>query len=291
MSRRLGDITLVKQVEMYPCLWNSNCKSYCRADLVSRAWRRIADKLEDSVDNCRERWKHIRTAYRRSLQPSKSGFRRLKKPYFLTNHISFLFPFLKRMSKSGNILLKPAIDEENGDDTEAEVTQYSNIVQEHDETNDNYITSETQHNDNYNNFENIMVSIPKKHKRETNFSEDDRAFKDRDVEIEQTFLNEIAFKKENEVIKEEDSDSLFFRSLLIDFKKLDERRKRKMKSQFLQIINEQLEVTEMEASGRMNLCCSSTPTQNTPYEPNKIEEPLITDTLKEEYVVSPESDK
>ena len=56
--------------------------------------------------------------------------------------------------------------------------------------------------------------------------------------------------------KQEDSDWLFFRSILQDFKKLDEKRRRNLKIKFATLLNEELDQVEIEASNTHSISSS-----------------------------------
>lgn len=74
-------------------------------------------------------------------------------------------------------------------------------------------------------------------------------------DADKAFVEWLASKKEGETRKLEnenernDPDWLFLKSLLHDFKKLDDRRKRVLKANFMVQLNEQLDEAEREASG------------------------------------------
>jgi len=47
-------INLVKSIENNPCLWNYTMKSYCRSDLTTLAWKKIAAEIKDTGKNVTE---------------------------------------------------------------------------------------------------------------------------------------------------------------------------------------------------------------------------------------------
>ncbi|XP_044755111.1 uncharacterized protein LOC123314063 [Coccinella septempunctata] len=99
-----SSISFVKLVEQNLCLWNYKLKIYCRTDLTGVVWKEIAEKLKETEQVCRDRWKNIRTAYGRSLKPPKSGSGfKSKKPYYLATHLDFLRPYMKGASTSGSL--------------------------------------------------------------------------------------------------------------------------------------------------------------------------------------------
>lgn len=172
----------------------------------------------------RDRWKHIRTAFGRSLKPSKS--KRSKKPYYLTNELEFLRPYMRAGEASGNI---PQPEEESDDTTEVLV--------------------ETQGED-----EN-MSDISERASIVENVMQDQRPLKKRtkishEDEADQAFIEWLQEKKQRNhnkrTLEEEDGDWLFLQSLLPDMKKLSDRGKRVLKAKYLLFLNEQLDEEDKE---------------------------------------------
>ncbi|KAJ8947635.1 hypothetical protein NQ318_002647, partial [Aromia moschata] len=131
-------ISFINLVKAHPCIWNYSIAAYSKTDVTSAAWREITSEIKDTDKNCRERWKNIRTAYVRSLKPPKSGAsQNSKKTYYLTEHLSFLQPYLKGGDTSGNLRIEDTVEEESntiqndGSETfvEEELTDEASSVQ------------------------------------------------------------------------------------------------------------------------------------------------------------------
>nr|XP_023020829.1 transcription factor Adf-1-like [Leptinotarsa decemlineata] len=236
-----ASISFVKLVEQNPCLWNYTLKSYCRTDFTGVAWKEIAKKLKETEQNCRDRWKNIRTAYGRSLKPPKSGSGgKSKKPYYLATHLDFLRPYMKGASTSGNV---PPEEDTQGDEgtldtTETQVEEGLSDTPQAPSVDEVSVDNETDIH---------QEPRPRKKRKIITLSSD----------ADKAFIGWLDIKKNKAQTpseqEKEDSDWLFFRSLLPDFKKLGDRRKRGLKIKFATLLNEELDLAEAETS---NTPCS-----------------------------------
>ncbi|KAG8223267.1 hypothetical protein J437_LFUL001544 [Ladona fulva] len=228
-------IPFVQLVEKYPCIWNYKLKTYSKTDVTRAAWREIAEEINDTEINCRERWKNIRTAFGRSLRQPKSGSGRIsKKKYYLSEYMSFLMPYLKGGDQMSCNLEDSAVEET--EDSHAEVISVNEMPNEH-----STITS-------------IEKPTPPKPQK----------FHSMKNKVEDAFLEWMRMKKETKE-KERDADEMFLKSLLPDLKKLSDRRKRKFKIQAMSLLNSMLEEDERETSGSS---VSVFPSPSTPYDIN-----------------------
>uniref|UniRef100_A0A6P7F2E5 Uncharacterized protein LOC114324150 n=1 Tax=Diabrotica virgifera virgifera TaxID=50390 RepID=A0A6P7F2E5_DIAVI len=100
----LFNINFVRVIESRPCIWNYNLQEYSKRNITEKAWTEIANEVNDTVTNCRERWRNIRTAFLRSLKapPSGSG-KNSKKKYYLSQCLEFLLPYTKSKHHTGNL--------------------------------------------------------------------------------------------------------------------------------------------------------------------------------------------
>ncbi|PZC82350.1 hypothetical protein B5X24_HaOG210653 [Helicoverpa armigera] len=87
-----AEIQLINQIEQYEFLYNFNLPQYNRKDMVEEAWASIAANTNMSISDCKEKWRNIRSSFLRSMKPS--GIK-VKKPYYLTEYLKFILPFLK----------------------------------------------------------------------------------------------------------------------------------------------------------------------------------------------------
>ncbi|XP_068618619.1 uncharacterized protein [Battus philenor] len=89
-----AEITLVQEIQKFPCLYNNNLPEYNRKDLTEEAWAEVARNNNLTVGDCKEKWRNIRCSFLRSLKPSA----KYKKPYYLTAYLQFVLPFMKSIN-------------------------------------------------------------------------------------------------------------------------------------------------------------------------------------------------
>ncbi|CAG9861563.1 unnamed protein product [Phyllotreta striolata] len=224
-------IAFVKLIERNPCLWNYSLEDYSRLDITGAAWKSIAGQLDDTEYNCRCRWKNIRSAFGRSIKLAIEG--KSKKPYYLSNYLSFLLPFIKN---SGN---KRSATPRKVDDEEESTTD---SVQESRRKRDSSDESENE-------FESLEErSIKLESGPDSSNRPEKRPSSDNEAPLLDWFdMKEYKKMKRNEY-DQDDSDWLFFRSVLLDFRKLENRRKRALKVKFMALLNEQLDEAETEVA-------------------------------------------
>uniref|UniRef100_T1P956 Alcohol dehydrogenase transcription factor n=1 Tax=Musca domestica TaxID=7370 RepID=T1P956_MUSDO len=109
MSTRKDDpvfnVKFVQLVESKPCLWNSTLPEYSKKDEIQKAWQEVANDTKDTVRNCRERWRTIRSSFLRSLKLSRTTTGRGKRKYYLSKYLQFLIPYTKtRIKNSASII-------------------------------------------------------------------------------------------------------------------------------------------------------------------------------------------
>ncbi|XP_033170548.1 uncharacterized protein LOC117147678 [Drosophila mauritiana] len=105
------NVRFVQFVENQPCLWNYTHPGYSKKEEVQRAWQQVANDIKDTVRNCRERWRTIRSSFLRSLKLARTQTGRGKRKYYLSKYMQFLVPFTKSRSchkqLPGMVLRKP----------------------------------------------------------------------------------------------------------------------------------------------------------------------------------------
>ncbi|XP_045775720.1 uncharacterized protein LOC123874436 [Maniola jurtina] len=94
------NIVLAQSVAKFPCLYKSDSIEYLRKPLTERAWLKISKETNLTVQECKERWKHLRYGLVRSLRPSRHGL--AKKKYYLHNNMKFLIPYLGTSGTNSN---------------------------------------------------------------------------------------------------------------------------------------------------------------------------------------------
>ncbi|XP_071452191.1 uncharacterized protein [Hetaerina americana] len=101
------NIQFVKTVEKYPVLYDAGNEGYCSKDTVEEAWREVASAMRESVINCKDKWRNLRTSLTRHLrnmnEPSAlSG--KYRRPYYMAPYMSFLIPYTKSRSYKAELL-------------------------------------------------------------------------------------------------------------------------------------------------------------------------------------------
>ncbi|CAH0399468.1 unnamed protein product [Chilo suppressalis] len=116
----MGDknLTLVKSIEKFPCLYNHHCIDYSKKEVTDIAWNVVANETKLTVAECREKWKNLRYGFIRSLRPNPDGSS--KKKYYLHDDMEFVLPFIKFLSKSSQM---PATNLEI--DTDDDINDYT----------------------------------------------------------------------------------------------------------------------------------------------------------------------
>ena len=176
----------------------------------------------------------------RSLRPPKSGSGiKEKKRYYLADYLSFLLPYLKT-STTSDILSIPT---EQGDNSEHDISlsiPSSELKRENEFHNSSHTTS----------FDTPMVcpgnelhpdeqeKLPLYQRKLTK----KRAYPNNTVDT--AFVGLLNSKMSNPHSKERNADLLFFESLVPDVKQLDNKRKRRFKSDVLHLLNNALEECE-----------------------------------------------
>ncbi|KAH8341687.1 hypothetical protein KR074_005483 [Drosophila pseudoananassae] len=89
------NVRFVQLVEKQPSLWNQTHPGYSKKEVVQRSWQQVATECKDTVRNCRERWRTIRSSFLRSMKVSGSQSGRGKRKYYLFKYLQFLIPFTK----------------------------------------------------------------------------------------------------------------------------------------------------------------------------------------------------
>ncbi|CAH1638839.1 unnamed protein product [Spodoptera littoralis] len=86
------EIQLINEIEKHELLYNFLLPQYNRKDLVEEAWEDIAASTNMSISDCKEKWRNIRSSFLRSMKQCGT---KIKKPYYLTEYLRFIVPYLK----------------------------------------------------------------------------------------------------------------------------------------------------------------------------------------------------
>ncbi|CAG4961967.1 unnamed protein product [Parnassius apollo] len=127
----------VQIVEKYPCLYNNNLAEYSRKYLTEKAWSEVANEMQWTINDCKEKWKNIRNGFVRSLKPKASESATTRKKYYLHDKMQFILPYVKpvvHIEENGYLLnpelsplnQEPASTEERDVDSNRNITEETN---------------------------------------------------------------------------------------------------------------------------------------------------------------------
>ncbi|XP_055850901.1 probable serine/threonine-protein kinase DDB_G0288147 [Episyrphus balteatus] len=93
------NIRFVTMVKKHRCLYDKKVPEYRNRDYQEKAWSVISQETRENVIHCKERWRNLRACLSRYIK-QQSGNDPQHKPYYLTEHMAFLLPFLKSIRQS-----------------------------------------------------------------------------------------------------------------------------------------------------------------------------------------------
>ncbi|KAG5883990.1 hypothetical protein JTB14_019972 [Gonioctena quinquepunctata] len=132
-------VILVSEIEKYPLLYNYNIPEYSRKDPTEKAWTEIGKKTSLTVNDCKEKWRNIRSTFLRSIKSLPSGSK-IKKPYYLSEHLTFILPYVKPLNNSCNRGNTPSAPETERSPIDAEA-----VGQENEQVHEEHVHEEQDH--------------------------------------------------------------------------------------------------------------------------------------------------
>ncbi|CAH2097678.1 unnamed protein product [Euphydryas editha] len=122
------NLKLVQEIEKHPCLYNNTLADYSRKDVTEKVWKKIGEKVNLTGNECKERWKNLRTVFVRHIKPTPNGSAsKLKKPYYLADAMQFTLPFIKFLQYSTlNLPVQTEMKRELHDEIEENLLQTNN---------------------------------------------------------------------------------------------------------------------------------------------------------------------
>nr|CAI5859360.1 unnamed protein product [Callosobruchus analis] len=94
-AKKAFNLKFVEEVEKHPELYNYTLHEYSKRDATEKAWSNVAKEVNLSVNECKERWRNLRSTFVKKLKPKPSGSGASKKPYYLMEAMQFAIPFVK----------------------------------------------------------------------------------------------------------------------------------------------------------------------------------------------------
>ncbi|XP_078488996.1 uncharacterized protein LOC144746103 [Ciona intestinalis] len=102
---------LIEEIRAQPDIYDVKCPKYSNRDFQDISWKKIAAEIGYDVNTCKKQWTTLRNTYVQNLRenkvgPSDSGTS-MKCQWYLADKMSFLQPFIKHRSMSGNVSIAP----------------------------------------------------------------------------------------------------------------------------------------------------------------------------------------
>ncbi|KAG8332147.1 uncharacterized protein LOC124355286 [Homalodisca vitripennis] len=239
------NIKFAQFIEQFVCLYDHNNKSYSNRVVTDKAWQAVADEFKLTVKQCKEKWKNIRTVFRRHIftKPVSGAGGSSKKEYYLADVLQYLVPILKGNPKNiGSNLPPPPETDDHQQQTlqEEEPADYS-INEIADDVDDDATELPQEAVPNVPEPANNSISQFRKKqlgKRKPTTSSLDEAmtnyFKAKSMKPAEDKLVPVADN-------EDKSDELFLLSLKKDMKEMNSRQKRTFKRRIFSLIDEVLD--------------------------------------------------
>ncbi|KAJ2938726.1 hypothetical protein O0L34_g3336 [Tuta absoluta] len=235
-------------VEKYPAIYDFN-RSDCIRLVQEQIWEKIAKQVNESVQDCRDRWRNIRNRYckchnRRMLAARDASVAKVKE-YYLGPHLRFIDKFLRvKPRKSNN---RPKVEKEAVEDTNEAIEDDNfdddddNDSSENEESNQSFVKNSEK---TFEEPESFFIS--KRSRSSTEDVEDTRTSDDAIKNpLEQYFPQEIkrnnAKKDTVETVDSSDSDFCFLKSLLPDMAEMTAAQKRQFKIRVMSLAGDILD--------------------------------------------------
>lgn len=176
------------------------------------------------VENCKEKWRNLRTVFVRKLKPMSGSGRKGNKIYYMTDHMQFILPHIRGVSNvnnPGNISSPPTLLQNESINEIDEIDTKELDINEPTSVSSGYFETTTSNKQVYN---------PLLKKKKTN-----------NLDLtDKCFISYINTKKHN-LKQEENPRKQFLLSMLPDVNQMTEVQMRKFKRKMLDVIDDILE--------------------------------------------------
>ncbi|XP_077970082.1 uncharacterized protein LOC120326281 [Styela clava] len=226
------NILLLQAIEQHSELYDVCNPAYSDRNVQMLIWKTVAE-VNETVDNCKETWKKLRTALRKNLrdQPPSGSGTTAKKSYYLHEYIGFVMPHLKSRAQRENLDLEviecpdyeTAENESSDQSFEGSSLSASDIVQEGDAREKRRLVKRVQLESKASNIDKAIISYLK--------------------------------AREERGLERNDPDFNFLMSILPDMKSFDKKRKLKFKKRILELITENVEDSDNDCITILQVDC------------------------------------
>ncbi|KAF3429653.1 hypothetical protein E2986_08408 [Frieseomelitta varia] len=246
MDETRNYINLVLTVKKYPALYDLSCNDYHNRVVRNKMWRAVAQEVNASAAECKEKWKNLRASFSRHLRNQSTANSKAKRPYYMADYMDFLLPYSKlrrpddSLNEEGPIAQENWNEEETASDTSSNYEKLNKSDQkmpeperEGDTRNEEYAFSRSK---------TIRVT-------------DDQLLSHRCLD------NCVLANRHDFDESISDSDLLFFKSLLPDVRQMTRQEKRSFKISVLNLIDKILNEKESGMSIENDISCSTVKNQ------------------------------
>ncbi|CAH1115137.1 unnamed protein product [Psylliodes chrysocephalus] len=111
------DEQLIELIRNSEELYNLGNKLYFDTALKNRRWTEIADELNKTADECKQRWESLRSQFRKICKTRETTGQasKKKKKWRYEDEMAFLLPYMKIKSRVSSVQLENQVKEEEGE--------------------------------------------------------------------------------------------------------------------------------------------------------------------------------
>lgn len=241
MDETRNYINLVLTVKKYPALYDLSCNDYHNKVVRNKMWRAVAQEVNASAAECKEKWKNLRASFSRHLRNQSTANSKSKKPYYMADYMDFLLPYSKLRRADESLNEEGQIAQENWNEEETTSDTSSNYQKLN--KSDQKISESERDGDTRN--EEYVFSRSKAIRHA-----EDRLLSHRCSD------NCILTNRRDLDESINDADLLFFKSLLPDMQQMTNQEKRSFKISVLGLIDKILNEKESAMSVENDISCS-----------------------------------
>ncbi|XP_066990765.1 uncharacterized protein [Macrobrachium rosenbergii] len=244
------NILFVREVEKHPALYTSTVHGHVNKQEQEHHWRLVAEALNESSANCKEKWKNLRSSLCRHLrnQYAYGPGARCKKSYYLAKYMEFLIPYIKIRQPGQFASVVDIVKEEefHEADYEYDLTTEAEIREDDDPYNNTPTETNSDHHHHLQPPDGMaspplsvlspvqeLHELPVKKRRKLLEEEEEEGER---VEVSPSYdklTKEYFALKSKFDAQPEDPDLLFLKSLLPEMHRMKDRQKNKFKMMIL----------------------------------------------------------
>ncbi|CAK9814759.1 hypothetical protein ANTPLA_LOCUS8331 [Anthophora plagiata] len=222
---------LVLTVKKYPALYDLSCNDYHNRVVRNKMWKAVAQEVNASAAECKEKWKNLRASFSRHLRNQNTANLKSKKRYYMADYMDFLLPYSKFRRPDNNLNEEGTMAGESWND---EIASDTSSSYERLNKSEQKMLEPERDGDTRN--------------EEQAFSRSKTVRNDDRLQMHRCLDNCILDNRSNHDESINDADLLFFKSLLPDMRQMTRQEKRNFKISVLSLINKILNEKESSMS-------------------------------------------